>query len=85
MLNLIYVISSHHDRYVFLFFGVFFGHYSPVVTCSLALLEPLPSEGSLKTHLPSVPQPTQNSYVITLFAYATIIPFTLSADATITS
>lgn len=34
---------------------------------------------------PSLPHPTHNSYVITLFADATIIPFTLSADATITS
>lgn len=30
------------------------------------------------------PPPPHNSYVITLFADATIIPFTLSADATIT-
>ena len=31
------------------------------------------------------PYPTYNFYVITLFADATIIPFTLSADAIITS
>lgn len=59
-----------------------FDCYSPVVKCSHALQEPLLSEGS-PSHPP--PHPTHNSYVITLFADATIIPFTLSADATITS
>lgn len=51
-----------------------------MVKCSLALLEPLLSEGSL-SHFTA----PHNSYVITLFADATIIPFTLSADATTSS
>lgn len=44
--------------------------YSPVVQCSLALLEPLLSEGSLSHR----PQPLSLSHVITLSADATIIP-----------
>lgn len=77
--------------------AMFYDCCSPPIKRSLALLEPLLSEGSLShlfalciLHPLSPPHIhthtyTHNSYVITLFADATIIPFTVSADATITS
>lgn len=67
-------IVLYHEMYGF-------DCYSPFVKCSLALLEPRLVRDPLAI---SLQPPFTDSYVITLFVDATIIPLTLSADATCT-
>lgn len=81
VLHLIYVIGYHPDRCVSWLLEPSC-YMQPCLTGTSAEwgipLSPHPTP-------PSPPHPTHNSNVITLFADATIIPFTLSADATVTS
>lgn len=72
VLSPIFVIGNHHDRYVFL-----------IVKAQL-FRAALPYWNPCLVWDPSATHPF-HSYVITLFADATVIPFTLSADTTITS
>lgn len=78
-LLLIYVIGNHHDRYVFLIVE------AQLLNAALPYWNPCFVWDPSATHPPPSTPTKPHPYVITLFADATIIPFTLSADATITS